>query len=238
MKINGNEKKTEAFSADSEPMVRKGRLFDALGAIIIVAVIVLNVFAAIIGEARLWYIDLSRAKYKSAESAFYTLSDSCRSLIEADAIPLVKAINEEKKAKGEEPIKVVINFCADKDFIEDDEMMRYVSFTARSLAKEFPDEIEVRYINMTKNPSAVQKYKTTTAANIYTSDVIVEFGSEYLVQSIKSFYYIEDTEAEPWAYNGEKRLSAMILALSQECRFPSSRQMKLYVSPQKQSAKE
>ena len=214
MNMNENENKEAKVCIEVEPLVRKGRLFKVLGAAIIVAVIVLNIFAVVLGEARLWYIDLTKTKYKSAESSFYTLSDSCKSLISADAIPMVQKINAERVANGEEPIKVKINFCADRDFIESDELMRYVSFTARALAKEFPNEIEVEYINMTKNPSAVQKYKTTTASTIYNSDVIVEFGSEYLVQSIKAFYHTEETATTPWAYNGEKRMSAMILAVT------------------------
>ena len=214
MNTNKNENKVVDTSVEAEPLVRKGRLFKVIGAIVIVAVIALNLLVSVLGEARLWYIDLTKTKYKSAQSSFYTLSDSCKSLISADAIPMVQAINAERAQRGEEAIKVKIVFCAERDYIEADDMMRYVSFTARSLANEFPDEIEVEYINMTKNPSAVQKYKTTTASTIYNSDVIVEFGSEYLVQSIKSFYHIEETETEPWAYNGEKRMSAMILAVT------------------------
>ena len=190
------------------------KMMTVISAVVIVAVILLNLLAAILGDMNLWYIDLSREKYKSAESALYTLSDSCKALISEQAIPMVEQVNREREAEGLDPIKVKIVFCTDKDFIENDDMMRYVSFTARSLAKEFSDSIEVEYINTAKNPSAVQKYKTTTAATIYDSDVIVEFGSEYLVQSINSFYHIDDTETTPWAYNGEKRLSAMILALT------------------------
>lgn len=193
---------------------KSAKIMKIVSAVVIVAVILLNLLAAILGDLRLWYIDMSREKYKSAESALYTLSDTCKTLISEDAIPMIEQINSERVQSGQDPIKVKIVFSADKDHIEGDEMMRYVSYTARALAKEFSDSIEVEYINTVKNPSAVQKYKTTTAATIYSSDVIVEFGSEYLVQSIKSFYYIEDTETTPWAYNGEKRLSAMILALT------------------------
>ena len=214
MNLNQSDKDFEKKSDEDAPVVRKGRIWTLLGAIVVLAVIILNVFAAVLGDRNLWYIDMTRDKYKSATSTLYTLSDSCISLLSYDAIPKVAEINAERVANGEDEIKVKIVFCADKDFIEADDMMRYVSFTARALEKEFPDAIEVEYINMTKNPSAVQKYKTTTAASIYTSDVIVEFGSEYLVQSIKSFYYIDDTETKPWAYNGEKRLSAMIRALT------------------------
>ena len=156
----------------------------------------------------------TRTKYKSAEAAFYTLSDSCEDLVSEEVIPSVEAVNREREASGLEKIKVNIIFCAEKDQIEQDGMMKYVSYTARALENKFSDAISVSYVNMTKNPSAVQKYKTTSAANIYTSDVIVEFGSEYLVQGISSFYYTEASESQPWAYNGEKAFCSSILSVT------------------------
>ena len=85
MNTNENESNVTDVVAEAEPVIRKGRLFKVLGAIVIVAVIALNLLASVLGEARLWYIDLTKTKYKSAESAFYTLSESCKSLISADA---------------------------------------------------------------------------------------------------------------------------------------------------------
>ena len=175
-----------------------------ISAAVVVAVILLNVLASVLGDARLWYIDLTQNRYQSQKYTMYTLSDECAELVGEEAVPMVESINAEKAAAGEDAIKVNIVFCADKDVIEGDTMMRYVSYTARALAKEYPDAITVQYLNMAKNPSAVQKYKTTSAATIYNSDVIVEFGSEYLVQGIDNFYYTETGESEPWAYNGEK----------------------------------
>lgn len=200
--------------ADAVYKKKSPKRITAITAVVVVAVIALNILVSVFGDARLWYFDMTRGKYKSAESAFYTLSDTCKDLIGEEAVPSVREINAERRSAGLAPIKVNIVFCAEKDRIEQDEMMRYVSYTARTLAKTYPDCIDVQYVNMTKNPSSVQKYKTTSAANIYTSDVIVEFGSEYLVQSINSFYYTETTESSPWAYNGEKRLSAMILSMT------------------------
>lgn len=187
----------------------------AFTAIVIVAVLLVNLAVSLLGDKKLWYIDLTREKYKSAESAFYTLSESCRTLVADEVVPSVEKVNGERAGQGLDKIKVNIIFCAEKDIIEQDGMMKYVSYTARALQKYFPDEIKVSYINITKNPSAVQKYKTTSAATIYTSDVIVEFGSEYLVQRISSFYYTEASESQPWAYNGEKRLVAMIQSVTQ-----------------------
>ncbi len=182
---------------------------------VIIALIALNAFISVMTDADLWYIDLTLPRYKNTDSGLYTLSDACRELIGNDSIPLIEKVNRERAERGEDPIKLNIIFCADKDHIEGDPMMRYVNMTARALEKEYPAAIDVRYVNIVKNPSAVQKFKTTSASTIYNSDVIVEFGSEYLIQKISSFYYQDDGASSPWAYIGEQRLSAMILSLTQ-----------------------
>ena len=181
---------------------------------VVIAVIVLNIAVALIADSFLWYIDMTQVRYTSGGAPMYTLSEECISLIGTDAVPMIEKVNEERKTRGEEPIKLNIIFCADKDHIENDPMMRYLNMTARSLEKEFSHAIDVKYVNIVKDPSAIQKFKTTSASTIYNSDVIVEFGSEYLVQKISAFYYQDEGENKPWAYNGEQRLSAMILSLT------------------------
>lgn len=202
--------------SDTEGVYKKKskKRITAITAAVVVAVILLNIVISLIGDGRLGFIDLTLTRYMSQTSMMYSLSDECCDLIGEEAIPMIENINAERKGRGEEPIKLNIIFCADKDEIEGDKLMRYVSYTARSLEKEYSGHIDVQYINMRKNPSAVQKYKTTSAATIYNSDVIVEFGTEYLVQGISSFYYTESTADSPWAYNGEKKLAAMILAVT------------------------
>lgn len=183
-------------------------------AIVMAAVIFLNVAVTLIGDGSLWYIDLTRERYISGESAMYTLSESCKRLVGDEAVAMVEQINAERAKNGEDKIKINVIFCADRDVIEADEYMRYVSYTARCLSDEFPDSIAVKYINIVANPSAVQRYKTTSAASIYPSDIIVEFGSEYLVQSSNAFFYTDTGETEPWAYNGEQKLAAMMLSVT------------------------
>lgn len=196
------------------PVSKSSKTVSIITAAVIIAVIIINVVISALGDKFMWYMDLSPIRYLNGKSPMYTLSDQCVALFETQALPMIDSVNEERKAEGEEPIKLNIVFCADRDNIENDSLTRYVSYTARSLEKAYPDQVEVKYINMAKNPSAVQKYKTTSAATIHNSDVIVEFGSESLVQGINSFYMTDSTETEPWAYNGEKRLSAMILAVT------------------------
>ena len=201
-------------SADAPSKRKSAKYLTVISAIVIIAVVVLNIIVSVWGDNSMIYIDLTKTKYKSAKADMYTLSDMCRDLVENEAIPMIKSVNQERSGRGEQPIKLNIIFCSDKDIIENDPMMRYISYSARSLGKEFSDHIDVRYINISQNPSAIQKYKTTSAATINNSDVIIEFGSEYLVQGANAFYLTDTGASSPWAYNGEKKLTSMILAVT------------------------
>ena len=195
---------------------KSGKRIIAITVLVVVLILLFNILFSIIGDKAMLYIDISEVKYSSGVDALYTLSDGCRELIGREAVPMIEKFNEEATDTSSAPGKLKIIFCADRDVIESNEKTRYVSYTARAIEKSYPDAIEVEYINITKNPSAVQKYKTTSAATIYSSDVIVAFGSEYLVHSVNAFY-LTDTDtanSEAWAYNGEKHLAAMILSVS------------------------
>ena len=202
----------EARGVDSERIYAKksAKALTLITCIVVAAVILFNIFFSIIGDTAMLYIDISRIQYNTGTTNLYTLSDYCKDVIENRAVSKIYGFNEQS---GEDQ-KVKIIFCADRDIVESNEMTRYVSYTARAIAKSFPEYFEVSYINIVKNPSAVQKYKTTSAATINNSDVIVEFGSEYLVQGINSFYLTDTDTDETWAYNGEKRLAAMILSVT------------------------
>lgn len=181
---------------------------------VIVAVMAFNILFSIIGDRAMLFFDISQIKYKSDATTLYTLSDTCNDLIGREAVPMIKQFREDGQTSDKSAQKLKIVFCADKDLIEGDAKTRYVSYTARAIEKNYPEYVEVSYVNIEKNPSAVQKYKTTSAATISNSDVIVEFGSEYLVQGINSFFLTDTDTSEEWAYNGEKRLAAMILSVT------------------------
>lgn len=208
-KLNESVGAEESYENDSNIKSKSSKKITVVTTLVIAAVIIFNLLFSAIGDAAMLFVDISQVKYNTGVTPLYTLSDTCKDIIEREAVPMIQQFN-----KGEDTQKLKIVFCADKDIIESDSMTRYVSYTARAIAKEHPDLIEVEYININKNPSAVQKYKTTSAATINNSDVIVEFGTEYLVQGIKAFYLSETNETEPWAYNGEKKLTAMILSVT------------------------
>lgn len=215
--INKQENPDKAqLSAESEAIyIRKSpKKLAVITAAVLLAVVVFNILFSVIGDRQMFYIDLSQTLYKSGKTNMYTLSDDCKDMIADRVIPMIDQTNKERAERGEDPIKLNIVFCSDRDVLEDNELTRYVSYTARSIAKNFPDHVSVQYINIATNPSSVQKYKVNSAATLYNSDVIVEFGSEYLVQGVNSFYYTESTADKPWAYNGEQRLTAMIMSVT------------------------
>ncbi len=183
-------------------------------AIVTLLVLAFNIVFSILAYKLMLHTDLTSTRYTEDTSTLYTLTETTKKLIESDVIPMIDKVNTERAAEGEEKLSLNIIFCADPDMIEGEELMRYISHTARQLQKKFPAHINVEYINITKNPTAVQKYKITSAANIYPSNVIVEFGSEFTVLSYKSFYTANSDSDAPWAYNGEKRFSSAILSVT------------------------
>lgn len=206
---------------------------------VIVAIALLNIFFSILAAENLWYLDMTNERYKTAVyqydengnrvrdnngnyivqyvstgNTFYTLSDDCRDMIAQDVPAKVDAVNRERESRGEEALKVNLIFCTDPDVLNSSDTMRYIHYTALTLKKAFPDYIDVKYINIRKNPSAVQKYKATSTSSIYSSNVIVEFGSEFRIYAPRAMYTANDDTSDPWAYNGEKKFVSAILAVT------------------------
>ena len=111
-------------------------------------------------------------------------------------------------------VKVNILFCDDRDALMENSAQRYVLETAEDLERAFPGIITVSYVNIWTNPGAVQKYKTSTLTNIYSTNVIIESGTEFRVYTLNSFFVFNDADnTDPWSYNGEKKFAAGILAV-------------------------
>ena len=189
-----------------------------LGAVItagvLVAVLALNIVFTAVGAARLWVVDETADKYTHTTDTMYTASEPFLTLMRTEAMPAVDRINAERAAKGEDPIKIEITFCDERDVINASETTRYVLYTALTLEKKFPEQVEVSFVDAERDPSLVQKYKTTAATRIYASNVIIEFGTEFRVCSLNYFFATDEESGETIAYNGEKTFSNVILALT------------------------
>lgn len=183
---------------------RHGSLSLAITVLVVVAVLLFNVGVTALFGRRLLFGDLT-------SESIYTLNPETTVLLD-QTFDSVKKAREEA---GEESAKVEIIFCADPDILTQNTLMRYVYYTARSLAKKYPKIISVRTVDVWSNPSAVDAYRTNSYSSIYQTSVIVASGSEYRLLSMKSFYtYSKDTDTEPWAYSGERIFARAIIAVT------------------------
>ena len=208
--------------------LRYGGVTAALTALVIAAIILFNVVFTLLASKFTWYIDLT-------PDYLYTLSDAAIELIKngddtfdtVSPIEMVDKIRAENKAYNEENglsegddgyrdenAFINIIFCDDPDIVKASTNSSYVYNTALELQSKFPDYIKVVNYNIIRNPSAVYKYKQTSTTNIATTDVIVEFGTEYKTYSLNNFYTFDTDTNEAWAYNGEMKLASGILAVT------------------------
>ena len=123
-------------------------------------------------------------------------------------------MNADRREKGEEEVKVTITFCDDPDNLISNYYRRMIYITALCLQKQFPDSIEVKTVNVNRDPSAVQQYRATSYTTIYPTNVIVSSGTEYRHLSLKSFFMQDTTTDELWAYSGERRFLATMFEVT------------------------
>ncbi len=208
--------------------LRYGGVTAALTAAVIAIVIIVNVIFSALAQKNLWYTDLTPelmftlsenavTLMKEGDSSFENSSSPIEMVdkFRAEAVEAAKAaipeISDAELEQIKNGVKINIIFCDDELTWTEDTAQRYVLETAKQLEKEFDDYIDIRYVDIIRNPTAVTKY----GKNVTTSSVIVECGSEYRVRALKSFYvFNSDDEETPWAFNGEKILAACILSVT------------------------
>lgn len=210
------------MKASTGRKLRYGGVSALLTALIIAVVIIVNVIFSALVQKFMWYGDLT-------PDMTYTLTDECIDLIangdkeyaesSKSPIEMVEEVRAEKLAEDPDfdvsSLKINIIFCTEKDKLEDNATQNYILRTALDLEAEFDDYIDVLFYNIIRNPSSVDKFRTNSQSTIATSSVIVEFGTEYRVRQLRSFYvFNSDTDDEPWAYNGEKAFASSILAVT------------------------
>lgn len=181
---------------------------------VIAAVLALNVLFSFVADRFMWQVDSTVTKYTSRpEVSMYTPTDEFMEVVRDYAIPMVREMNAQREANGEEPITINVKFCSERDKVYAVDKLRLVQYTALALQKEFPDAVKVEYLNIEKNPSQVQKYKATSSSNIYAHQIIFEFGTEYRVCSY-DYFYLKNDAGEQWAYNGEQKIASLLMALT------------------------
>ncbi len=203
--------------------LRRATVSTIITVLVIVAVLLINVLFSAFAAKGLWFIDLttytrtlnktdsSGNKYQVYEDyELYTMTTGAYELLDNTLFDL----NATRQNKGEDPVQVEIIFCDDPDNLMSNTYRRLIYLTALDLQKKFPDTISVKTVNINRDPSQVQKYKTTSYTTIYSTSVIVASGTEYRHLSTKSFYMEDSTTNELWAYSGERRFLATIFEVT------------------------
>ena len=203
---------------NSQPnMPRRGTrrvLGAAVTVAVIAAVLAINVLFSFLADRFMWQVDSTVTKYTSRpEVSMYTPTEEFMEVVRDYAIPMVQEMNARRAEAGEEPITINVKFCTEKDKVYSIDKLRLVQYSVLALQKEFPDAVKVEYLNIEKNPSQVQKYKATSSTNIYSHQIIFEFGTEYRVCSY-DYFFLKNDAGEQWAYNGEQKIASLLLALT------------------------
>lgn len=185
-----------------------------LTVLVLVAVLLFNLLFSALASRGLWFADLTGYTRETGKGIDvyenYTLTDDIITLLDSTFADL----NAARQNKGETPVEVEIVFCDDPDNLMSNYYQRMIYIAALELQKEFSDTITVKNIDIYKNPSAVQKYKSNSYTSIYSSTVIVASGSEYRRLTPKSFFFEDSTTGELWASKVEVNFAASIRAVT------------------------
>ena len=189
-----------------------------LTVLVVAAVLLFNAGVSALFSQNLWFVDLTGYERNSASTNYedwvyesYTLTDEIVEFLDNTFAEL----NAQRQGKGEEPVAVEIVFCDDPDNLLSNSLyQRMVYLAALQLQKSFPDTVTVRTVDIYKNPSAVQKYKSNAYTTIYSSTVIIASGTEVRRLSVNSFFFNDSTTGELWASNVEVKFASAIRAVT------------------------
>ena len=218
------------MKASFSKKLRYGGLSLTLTALIIAAVIIVNVIFSVLTQYFMLYSDLTPPLQFTLSEAFLDLIENGDDSVAGSDSPIdmIKKFREENKKYNEEngltkddplwrdeELTLNIIFCDEPDAWKESTTNRFVSHSAHELEAKFPEYIKVSYVDTVTNPSKVSKYKENSLSKIYPTTVIVECGTEYRTRNVRGFFTFDSAEADtPWAYNGEKTFAADILAVT------------------------
>ncbi len=161
----------------------------AVSILVVVMVIFLNAGVSLLVERYGLQIDMT-------ESQLFTLSDTTKNFMDK----VDKDVN--------------IYFTVEEDVIkEQGNELYYVYRTATQLEAKY-DHVNVECVDIIKNPGHFKKYvENDKSKEIYTTDVIIDSGTDYRIYNLQTFYVFND-DGVCWAYNGEQKFVSAILSVT------------------------
>ena len=166
------------------------KIFTVITLLIVVLAIALTLVLNHVGMMNTLFLDLTH-------EGLYTLTDVMKK-----ECSFVENLDE----------KIEIIFCTDPDRLISQTVTRVVYYMSIMLDNTF-ENIEVRTVNASLNPTAVSKYKTTSLKELSASDVIIAYGDRYRVVNAETFW-LRNTSEEIFSYNGEYKMASIIKSVS------------------------
>ncbi len=159
----------------------------AFTCVCIAIVIIFNVIFSALANKFLWSVDMTSTQ-------LYSLSDASKELL--------KDIDQ----------KITINFCQPLDKLIEDEAQNLIYQCAREYEKAY-DNISIEYLDIITNPSAVEKYATSSTTKLKTTSVVVTSENDFRTFTKDSFFATDSETQEVLAFDGEIKFTTAILQL-------------------------
>lgn len=180
--------------------LKYGSLSIVLTVVFVALIIGVNLIVSSLGGSVNLSVDLT-------EEQFYSISPDTDTALRAGLGDLYDSF------------KVTIKFLTARDIIEGEGASGnytryYVQQLAEEYARRYPDNITVEYIDITKNPAAVDKYLTETQTSVNANYVIIEGDYHYRILNFAAFYLLSEEDGSVYAFQGEVKLTAAILQSS------------------------
>lgn len=186
--------------------IRYGSVAVVLTLLVLVAVIIVNMIAAVLAGRYEWmYRDMK-------PNLIYSISDDCESYLSAHVFSVVDKTNNSLKAEGKQPLTLEIIFCDDKENITADTTQKYIHNSVYEISELFPGYVSVDYLNIWEQPSIARSFGVSS-----TTDVICKFGDRFETMNLADFFVFDSADSStPVGYNGEKIIASCLMRVTQE----------------------
>lgn len=167
-------------------IARQKVLLTILTIVLIVALLALSLFLPWLTQKDGVWVDLTEEGIYTPSSLFLTTMD----------------------ALGED---VEITFCAAPDYLLGNTVTRAPYILCRKLAN-LNDHIKIKEIDLIRDPSAADAYKTTTLTTVSWDSVIFSANGKVRICAARSFWGVEDDTLV--SFNGEYRVATEAISLT------------------------
>ena len=171
---------------------QRGKIFALITLFGIVGLFLFNILMKHLGLYGSVYVDMTAEGLYSVSSA---MREECAFI--------------DKLEDGEKEIEVI--FCSDPDTLMKSQITRVPYMSLLKLDSYF-ENLSVKTVNVTYNPTAVAEYKTTSLSTVSPTDIIVAYGDKYRILNASSLWY--RAGGEYYSYNGEYKLASIFVSVT------------------------